>query len=468
MFTFHRSHVCAALILCTPAVFAQDASAPAGSPAPNSLIVPSSGVTAPMASQGAPAASGTSGVDAEKKPTSADSAQGEGFMVPGGLGYAPLDFTPGQGKFDRKPLTFATTVQIGYDDNINSASGKVAQTPIKGSMVTNASEAMSLLIAQSRVGLSMDANLGGQYYWSRDKNQLTPTVGMNLVFGYKLTPRAQLSGLVNGVYTTQPTQSVTNGVSQSNGAGNFIGSSKFDLLYQWDPRFSTDTFYSLNGSRQEGSALKSSDYTTQTFGQSLRYSFSRLVTGVFEGRYADRVFSTNPVGGLSRDTQTYFVLAGADLTLSRLFNCSFRVGDTTQSYSAQGEPTTSSPYAESTLNYILTKYTTLSLDARYGYDDGSSSQNGKSTRAGLALTHVFTSKLRSSLGVNYSHVAAATSSAGVFSADQNSLDVSVGTTYAISQSLSLFGTVTHTRRTSTDVLQEMTKNVYYLGATYQY
>ena len=389
-------------------------------------------------------------------------------MLPGGMGFAPLDFTPGQGRFDRKPLTFSTTVQMGYDDNINSTSGSSLQAPVKGSLLTNASEAMSLLIAQSRVGLSLDANLGSQYYWNRDNNQLTPTGGLNIVFGYKLTPRAQLSGLINGVYTTQPTQSVTNGVTQSNGKGNLVGSSKFDLLYSWDRRFSTDTSYSINGSRQEGSALQSSDYITQTFGQSLRYSASKLVTCVFEGRYADRVFSGTPVGTASKDTKTYFVLTGADLVLTRLLSCSFRLGDTTQSYSAQGQATSSSPYGESTLSYLLTKFTTMSFDTRYGYDDGGSSQTGKSVRAGLSLTQVFTPKLHGTLSTNYRRTSAATSTGGTVSADQNALDISAGTTYNISSTLSFSGSVTHSRRTSTDALQEMTKNVYSLGVTYQY
>ncbi|MEI6560828.1 MAG: outer membrane beta-barrel protein [Verrucomicrobiota bacterium] len=424
-------------------------------------------MTTPAPSAVTPSASTTPGVDGEKKPAAADSAQGEGFAVPGGMGFAPLDFTPGQGIFNRKPLTFSSAVQMGYDDNINSASSK-SSTPIKGSMLTNATQAMSLLIAQSRVGLSLDANLGGQYYWSRDQNQLIPTGALNLIFGYKLTPRAQLSGVVNGIYTNQPTQSVINGVTQSNGKGNFIGNSKFDLLYKWDPRFSTDTSYSINGSRQEGSAIQSSDYITQTVGEALRYSFSAPMKGVLEGRYADRVFSNNPAGSLSRDTQTYFVLTGVDIVLSRLFNCSFRVGDATQSYSAKGQASSSSPYAESTLNYRPTPFTTVNLDTRYGYDDGSNSQAGKSFRSGVALTQVFTSKLNGVLSVNYSHAGASTSSVGVFTADQNALDISAGATYNISQSLSLSSNVTHTRRTSSDVLQEMTKNLYSLGLTYRY
>ena len=477
MFKFNRPHVCAVLTFCTSIVFAQEASTPAVdvagqsssiAPGKNGSIAPSVGT---MAAPAAPSLAPTPGVEVEKKPAKAESEEGEGFKLPGGMGYAPLDFTPGQGRFDRKPLTFSTTVQQGYDDNINSSGGGKLQAPIQGSMMTNASEAMSLLLAQSRFGLSLDANAGGQYYWNRDKNQITPTAGMNLVFGYKLTPRAQLSGVVNGVYTNQPTQSITNGPTQSNGKGSLVASSKFDLLYNWDPRFSTDTYYSADGTRMEDSVAKASDHLTQTIAQSLRYSLSRLVTGVVEARYADRTFSSTPAGTASKDTQTYYLLTGADMTITRLFSGSFRVGDSIQHYSAKGESSTSSPYAESSLNYLLTKYTTMSLDGRYGYDDGSYSQASKSTRLGLGLTQVFTAKLRGSCGVSYSHVNNITSQAGVTSSvstNQNAFDTNVGWTYAFSQSLSMSGNYAHTWRSSTGNTPEINKNVYNLGLTYQY
>ena len=463
MLKFNRPHVCAALILCTPVAFAQDASAPVvnastGSSTANALPAPSSDTSTAPEMETATA----------KKPQVTDAEQSEGFMVPGGMGYAPLDFTPGQGMFDRRPLTFSTTIQQGYDDNINATSGSPLQAPVKGSLVTIATEGMELLLAQSRVALSLSANAGAQYYWSRDNNPLLPTGGLNLVFGYKLTPRAQFSAIVNGLYTNQPTQSMVNGLTQSSGKGCFVGNSKFDLLYRWAPRFSTDTSYSLNGTQQQDSALNSSDYITQTFGQSLRYDFSRLVTGVLEGRYAQRSFSNPLAGSISKDTQTYSLLVGADLTLSRLFSGSFRVGDSTQKYDAPGISNSSAPYGEATLNYLLTKNTAMSLDGRYGYDDGMYGQDAKSARGGLSLTHVFTPKLRGSLGVNYNHTGASSSKFTATSASVDALDFTAGTSYALTQKLSLFGNVTHTRRTSPNALQEMTKNVYYLGATYQY
>jgi len=457
---------CAVLTLCTSAAFAQETSTPPADsstgPAVSPLIAPSG------ATKAAPAE--TTSVEVEKKTLVAGGEEGTGFMLPGGMGYAPLDFTPGQGRFDRKPLTFSTTAQVGYDDNIYSTSGSPLQAPVKGSMLTSLSEGVDLLLAQSRFGLSMGANAGGQYYWNRDTDKLTPTGSLNTVLGYKITPRAQLSGNINAMYTTQPTQSVVSGLTRSEGGAYLVGSSKFDLLYNWAPRFYTDSFYSLNGTAQQSQALQTSDYINQTFGQSFRYSLTQLVTGVFEGRYSRLTYPNSPSTAPSPDSNTYFALTGCDLTLTRRFSGSFRVGATTRHFDNPDQNSSSSPYGEASMNYLLSKFSTVSWDIRYGFDDGSSnanSQTSKSLRTGASFTQVLTPKLRGNLGLNYTHVSPGAETL-LLSPKQDAVDATVGGMYTISQNLSAFANYTHMRRTSPDALQGFTKNIYYLGLTYQY
>ena len=384
------------------------------------------------------------------------------------MGYAPLDFTPGQGRFDRKPLSFSTSVQQGYDDNIYSSSGSPLQQPIKGSMLTVLSQGMDLLLSQSRLGLSLGANVGGQYYWDRSGDQLTPNGGLNLLFGYKITPRAQFSAVVNAIYTNQPTNSFQNGLTQSNGKGYLAVNSKFDLLYQWAPRFSTDTFYSANGTAYQSSSDKANNCLNQTVGQSLRYSLSKLVTGVLEGRYESLTFDTT-LNSISRDSNTFYLLTGADVTLSRRFSGSFRVGDSIRNYSGGDQGSSSSPYGEASMSYALSKVSTMTLNGRYGFDDGSSSstQKSKSTRVGLTYSQILSAKLRGTLGMNYSHIDDSQTNSAT-SAHQDSIDGTAGLQYALSDKFTLFGNYTHTRRTSADPLQEYTKNLYFLGASYQY
>ncbi|MDD5350232.1 MAG: hypothetical protein PHQ12_08485, partial [Chthoniobacteraceae bacterium] len=271
----NRHQICAALLVFSSLSLAQEAPAPAT----DASAAASDRTAAPSAQIPTPSLSGSAAASGE---------EAEGFSLPGGMGYTPLNFTPGQGTFDRAPLNFSTTASLGYDDNVYSTKDNE-----HGSMITSLTEGVDLLLSQDRFALSLGANAGGQYYWDRSGDQLTPTGGLNLVTAYKLSPRAQLSGVVNATYTNQPTVSTINGAVQSRGQEYFIINSKFDLLYSWLPRVSTDTTYSINGIYYKNSAVDQNDSTTQTIGQSVRYQFSRLITGVLEGRYSQVQYNSN-------------------------------------------------------------------------------------------------------------------------------------------------------------------------------
>lgn len=457
---FTRSHAFAALIVCTSVAFAQEAATPVlDTPEPQGGTVSGPSTI--------PSSDSSTGATLGPKLESAGSNQGEGFLLPGGMGYAPLDFTPGQGRFDRKPLSFGTTIQQGYDDNVDSTSGSKLQAPVKGSLLTSLSQNVDVLLAQSRVGLSLGANAGGQYYWNRTGNQLTPNGGLNLIFAYRLTPRAQLSAIVNGLYTNQPTLSVANGLARSNGQGYLTVNSKLDLLYQWTPRFSTDTSYSANGLYQSSSSAQTNNNLNQTIGESFRYAFSHLVTGVLEGRYSQISYSNLSASTIQGDSSTYYALVGADVMLSRRLSESLRVGTTTRSYQQSGQASTTSPYVESTLNYSVSKTSALSLDVRYGYEDGGTSNvaaSSKSVRTGLSYSQALSSSVRGSFGLNYSHV----DSPSILSPSQDQIGVNLGLQYALSQSTTLFGSINRTQISSAEPLREYKKDVFYLGASFQY
>lgn len=442
----NRSYACAALILCTSIAFAQEASSP--SPSGGDATAPENNTREI-----------TSVTTNHLEPT--DPA--EGFSLPGGYGSAPLNFTPGQGHFDRPPVTFSTTLQHGYDDNTYNTSGNPLQRPVKGSMVTVLSEGVDLLVSQSRMGLSFSGNLGGQYYWDRESDQFTPNAGVDMLFAYKLSPRAQFSSSISAAYTTQPSFSVLNGLTESNGKGYFTSNAKLDLLYRWTPRFSTDTTYLNYGTYYTDSASKSSNHINQVVGQALRYSFSRLVTGVFEGRVMQSSYDTS-----TNDSMSYYLLTGADLTLSRRLSASLRAGGMYREFDNSGAPSSSMPYAEGSLNYVLTRNTLLGWQARYGYEDGGTVGGlGKSARTGFSLTHAFNARLRGSASLNYSHTDASENNTGSAAA-WSSVSGVLGVQYAYSKHLTLFANYNRMQKTSDNELIEYTKNLYYVGATYEY
>jgi len=466
----NRSQACAALIICNSVAFAQEASTPPADPAgqgggstitaPAITPAPGTGTSETLLPSGLtpPAEPATQ----ELTPAEPEKTDEAAFSLPGGFGYAPLDFTPGQGRFDRKPLTFSTSLQQGYDDNVNSSSGKGGQAPIRGSMSTTLSEGVDILLSQSRFGLSTGANIGGQYYWDRPGQELTGNGGANLLFAYKLTPRAQFSALVNAVYTSQPTLSVVNGLTQSAGKSYLLTNGKFDLLYQWFPRFSTDSTYTINTTFNQDSNLQANDYLVQTFGQSLRYTYSRLVTGVVDAR----VSQSNYKASIS-DANTYYMLAGCDVTWTRRLSGSFRTGATIQD---SNNSSATAPYLETTVNYNFTKASVLGFDARYGFDDGSyGGQSRKSFRTGVSLNQVLSPRLNGSVGVNYSNSKYSTlGTTNSISGTDDVYSASLGLQYALTQNMSLAANINRLQSAPAQSISKYSKDTYFLTLSYRY
>lgn len=314
----------------------------------------------------------------------------------------------------------------------------------------------------------MQANGGGQYYWDRSGDRLIPNGGLGLLFAYKLTPRAQFSSVINGSYTTQPSLSVINGLSQSNdGKGYLTANGKFDFLYQWAPRVSTDTSYSAAGVEYSGTSQSANNYLVQTLGQTLRYTIDPRVIGVFDVRASQ---TTHDNINSASDFNTYFVLAGFDFTVSRRIAASFRTGLTTQDYKTAGSGNSSSPYAEGSVDYTLTRNSALSFNGRYGFDTGGNTgaQSTKSTRVGMGYTQVFSSKLRGTVSVNYDHSGVSSAPGTTSSESQDAINGSIGVNYALTRRVNLFANATRFQVFATQPFLENARDTYYLGATYQY
>ncbi len=440
-----------ALILGATYAIAQDASGPVAT-----------GTTSGGGSSGA-AASGTTQANILTSTPEETADISEGFSIPGGYGNAPLNFTPGQGHFDRPAVQFNTTVQQSYDDNIYSSSGASGLNPIKGSMMTNLSEGVSLLLSQGRTGLSLDANAGAQYVWDRDGDKLTPVFGLDTIYAYRLSPRTQLSVQLGAVYQTQSSYNSLNGLTDSNGKPYLTGNMKVDLLYRWTPRISLDTTYVAYGTYYTDSDYQDSNHINQIIGESVRYSWSRNVTAILEGRVGQDTYDHS-----GSDSQTYYALVGADFTLSRRLSSAIRLGSQTRVN--DGGTSNTSPYVETTANYILTRTTLLGWNLRYGYNDSNSSTGAsKSFRTGITLNQSVTSRLRANLSINVENADALQGDNDVtVSNSYFSIIGTVGASYAVTKDLSVFANYNRIEKNSPSDYVQYSKNVYSIGASYQY
>ena len=75
----------------------------------------------------------------------------------------------------------------------------------------------------------------------------------------------------------------------------------------------TDTRYTDVGNFYSGSANSVSDYLEQSIGQTFGYQIGQHVIGVIDLRAADTSFPNNSIF----DSNTYYILGGADVTLTR-------------------------------------------------------------------------------------------------------------------------------------------------------
>jgi outer membrane receptor protein involved in Fe transport len=126
------------------------------------------------------------------------------------------------------------------------------------------------------------------------------------------------------------------------------------------------------------------------------------------------------------------------------------------------------PYAEASANYVLTPSSVLGFEARYGYDDSNTFGSlGKSVRTGVSLTQAFSPKLRGTASLNYSHTDSSEYN-GIVADSWSAVSGAVGVQYALSKDLTLFANYSRIQKTSPDNYIEYTKNLYYVGATYQY
>ena len=216
-------------------------------------------------------------------------------------------------------------------------------------------------------------------------------------------------------------------------SGNyFYTNDKFTVSYQWTPRFSTATSYTLGALHYDNSAVGLfEDRIENTFGNEFRFLLWPTTTVVAEYRY--EIVSYDDI---SRDSTTHFVLAGFDHNFSPQLNMSFRGGAEFRSYETGGD--LSSPYFEGTLNYNLGKNTSLGWTNRYAIEEPDVLLNPSRTtfRTGLTLKHDFTARITGSLAAYYAHEvydavnAPSTISPGF---NEDSFDLALSVRYAITR-----------------------------------
>ena len=388
------------------------------------------------------------------------------FVAPSFYGRGPQVITPGQGQYARPKYRYGLSVGIGYDDNPDQT-GQVnlsaVARPRNRSGFTYMNGHFDAQWLKPRTVFTLNLEVGGDFYWDRPGNSSDGNARLGMLYVNKIDPLTQFTTNASFAYLSQPDYSNLYASSSLAGGDYFTGSTKFDLSHRWAPHFSTTTSASVNLLKyvNDSPSRLSNSYLAYIFGNEFRFQSTPRLTYVAEGRYElDEYFSNSAL-----DSQTAYILGGLDWLVSRHLTTTFRSGASIRNYDAGG--TSTSPYAEVSLNYLTGRHSTLTLNARYGFEQSTTAgDENLSYRVGVLYQRAFTSRFSGNTGFNFIHTnytprTGANSTSDVF-------DANVGFQYRLDRHFSLGARYSYTLQDSSTGLQNFDRNRVLFSVQYEY
>lgn len=369
-----------------------------------------------------------------------------------GLGNG--EFTPttdaGIVNSEKRPYHFTFSLSTGYDDNIYTTHDNT-----KSSFFTSASVGASLTLSDGQTSLQAELSAGGSYYWDRN-NSFDPDISLNLDFSHVFSPKLRLDVTTFLAYQAEPDFQI--GFGQNRRSGNyFYGSIGFSLAQTFTRRFSMVYGYSVSGVYYDESAIGNTDNRIeQTLSLQLRYLIQPTISLVGEYR-----FGVVSYDSANRDSTSNYALVGVDFTLNRRLTASLRAGAQFRDSDDAGQET--SPFVESTLAYKYGEHSSIQWVNRYGFEESDLGfgSTRKTYRTGISVSQNIASRINLSGGAFFT-----TSEYGNINNDNDqTLDLTIGGSYAVNRTLSLNTGYTYTKVFSDNSLREYDRNRIFLGAT---
>jgi uncharacterized protein (PEP-CTERM system associated) len=394
-----------------------------------------------------------------------------------------------EGRFERQRFVFTFDTRVGYDSNtldepdqvevavLDKATGlshlRDRSNNPPNSVFFNFDAGVAYTAAGPRGSLLIAADAGVNYFLDRPGRNYDINGAVTLNGLYKLTPRATLAVSSYNAYESNPDYGASNltGFSGQAGSGvSFPGSSDqldgdffytanhVGLTYQVSPRVSlvssgdfvafayADSYYATVEDRVEL-------YADEQFVYMLQPTLSAVAEYRFG--YVD-YFSVDD------DSFSNFVLGGFNYTINPRLGGTVRGGVEFRNYT-NGSEFDVSPYFEGNLSYTVNQRSTLSLNMRYGIEEGDLSaaiSNSRTLRLGLNFNQVITRRLSAYVSFYYTHDdyhsqgdPLVTGIDGDFT--DNTFDVAAGLRYAFNRRISAEAGYTYT-----DVLSGLQQREY--------
>ncbi len=431
----------------------------------------------------------------------------------------------GEGNFGRQKFTLTLDTRFGYDDNTTGRPDQATQavytvSPITGlpvqtgtrtvnvdqddSFFVNFALGVGYTAANPRTTFTIGADVGVTYYFDRPGRDYDVNGGLSTRLTYKLTPRAFIDVSSYNAYISAGDYGASNlsGFQGANGVGAgipgttqdrdsdyFYTSNRVALSYQFAPRLSAVFSENLVAFAYDSSLYADAQDRLETYtGLELQYLLQPNLSLA-----ADYRFGYVDYFNVDNNSQTHFALGGLDYSFSQRLKATIRVGAEFRQYdNAPGDET--SPYGEGAITYDINKNSHLSLNARYGIEEGVLYTGGNSKsdtfRVGVDYTQNFTARISGYVAFYYTHShyetlneeqgAAVATSVGVNGAiptslastlpnfNENTYDVSAGLKYAINRHLAAEIGYTHTSFDSGLNERSYDRNRYFGGLRVQF
>ncbi len=361
------------------------------------------------------------------------------------------------------PLTVNVTSGVGYDHTTYGGPGSDATNVDSGFLQggVGLSHASSNHVTKTVLGVDfstihyLDDQQNGQqtYYNAR------VTFDLEHAFSRKFAVKNNFYF----AYEIEPNYSI--GATSGRRAGQYAyGYDNFSVSYAWSERFASTTGYTLTGIHyKDRDQADLEDRWSQIVSEQISYKLNRNTTLAAEYRFEFTNYTKNKGGkGVANpDYHAHYLLAGVDQAWSPKLSSSVRAG--AEIYESDRTSQTS-PYLEASLNYGLSRTSSLRWYNQLGYDGSDlGDYNARYTfHTGIIASQKITEKLTGSAGIHYVHSDYKGGNATPSSTD-NEINATVGMNYKLWKNLSVDANYSYTTIASDITSREYDRHYTTLG-----
>jgi hypothetical protein len=366
----------------------------------------------------------------------------------------------GSSRGQQVPLDITAGVSFGYDDHV------IGSNATTSSGQTSFLARENIVLSYDRPGEQTELRLLGVGHFTQFFDLGTDDKDVNVTFAlaHNLSTRFSFRADVYAAYQTEPDFGFNVGPENVR-SPHFATNDTLSLTYHWLPRFEMITTYAFQRVKYEESSQESQDRMGNTLGEEFLFSLTRRTNLIGNYRFEIMDYDTAP-----RDSITHYALAGISHSLTEHLSISLLGGESFRSFKDDGD--TTNPNAVGKLTYEGGNHS-LSWITSYRVEEPSVQQSLFRTtiRTGVQLTYDLTSRITSTIGVDYHHDVneGATSSGGFNSVgSQDTFHLALGLRYRINKHFLMNLSYEHTMESSLGTQAGYSRNRYFGGLTYTY